>query len=293
MRRIRRSVLATLLLGLAEIHGLGAQTADAGAEAATRAALEAFIGAWNNADNAELRKTMNFPFVSLFGGGSMVAREPEDFSTDFAAMRRRNDWARSALDFGTLQILASSDAKVHCAIDFHRYNSEGEVYMQGRVFYILTRQDGHWGLQMRTGFGGASTVEAARTEAVQGARQAVLDFFTAFNAGDVEGVTRPLSYPHVFLAGGGARVAPDASSASVRPSFERMREAQGWHMSSIDSLEARHVSNDKVHFDLVFSRWHPDGTRYLTVPALWILTRSGEHWGIQLRSLMPATLRSQ
>ena len=55
---------------------------------------------------------------------------------------------------------------------------------------------------------------------------------------------------------------------------------------------ARELKHDKVHFDLVFSRWHPDGTRYLTIPALWIMTRSGDHWGIQLRSLMPATLRS-
>ena len=131
MRSIRRSILATILLGLIGLQGLGAQTADAGAEAATRSALEAFIGAWNTADDAELRKTMNFPFVSLFGGGAIVAQEPQDFSTDFAAMRQRNDWARSAFDFETLQILASSDDKVHCAIDFHRYNSEGERYMQG------------------------------------------------------------------------------------------------------------------------------------------------------------------
>ena len=293
MRSLRRSLSVTILFGLVGLQGLSAQTAEADAEAAARSALEAFIDAWNTADNAELRKTMNFPFVSLFGGGAIVAQEPEDFSTDYEGMRQRNDWVRSAFSFETLQILASSATKVHCAIDFQRFNSEGERYMRGRVFYIITLKDGRWGLQMRTGLGGTSIGESARAEAFEGARRAVLEFFTAFNAGDVDGVSSPLRYPHIFLAGGGARVAPDVSSVSVRPNFERMREAQGWHMSSIDSLEASHVSSDKVHFDLVFSRWHPDGTRYLTIPALWILTRSGDHWGIQLRSLMPATLSEQ
>ena len=292
MRQIRRSLLLTILVGIVAIPAVAAQRTETGPETAARAALEAFIGAWNTADNTELRKTMNFPFVSLFAGGAIVAQSAEEFSTDFAAMRQRNDWQRSAFDFETLQILASSDDKVRVAIDFRRINSADEPYMRGRVFYIITRQDVHWGLQMRTSFAESSAAQADRTEALEGARQAVLDFFTAFNAGDVDGVSGPLNYPHVFLAGGGVRVAADASAASVRPSFERMREAQGWHRSSIDSLEASHVSRNKVHFDLVFSRWHPDGTRYLTVPALWILTHVDDRWGIQLRSLMPATFSS-
>ena len=40
---------------------------------------------------------------------------------------------------------------------------------------------------------------------------------------------------------------------------------------------------------MTFTRWHLDGTRYWTVPALWIVTRAGDHWGIQVRSLLPAT----
>ena len=74
-----------------------------------------------------------------------------------------------------------------------------------------------------------------------------------------------------------------------RPNFDRMRADEDWHMSTIDALEASIVTRNKVHFELTFTRWHPDGTRYWTVPALWIVTRAGDHWGIQVRSLMPAT----
>lgn len=307
MRTIRFArgvvILVGVVVAIVVAAGLarpaGAQVSDSAIEAAARGALENFIDAWNTGDNNELRKTMNFPFVSLFGGGAAVAMAPEDFVTDFDAMRQRNDWVRSDFDFDRFEMLAAGPDKAHVAIDFRRYNSSGEAYMQGRVFYILTRQeereqDEKWGMQMRTGLGAALS-GAQRTSTVEAARGAVLDFFTAFNAGDVDGVSEPLHYPHVFMAGGGVRAAQDARSPSVRPNFEGMLENQGWHMSSIDSLEASFVSADKVHLDLVFSRWHPDGTRYLTIPALWILTRVDDvddQWGIQLRSLLPPTFSS-
>ena len=262
------------------------------AEADTREALQAFIDAWNTGDNVELRKAMNFPFVSLFGSRVIAAEVAEDFSTDFEGMRQRNDWVRSDFDFDRFEVLESSAEKVHCGIDFRRYNSQGEAYTHGRVMYIVTRQDSHWGLQLRTGFVDPGLGEEDRAKALEGARQAVLDFFTAFNAGDADATTTLLNYPHVFLAGGGVRFAEDSTKGSVRPDFGRMRESQRWHMSTIDSLEASYVSSNKVHMELVFSRWHPDGTRYLTIPALWIVTRDGDHWGIQVRSLMPATFSS-
>ena len=89
-------------------------------------------------------------------------------------------------------------------------------------------------------------------------------------------------------AGGGFSVAEDASDGP-RPNFEQMRQRENWHVSTIDALEASIVTRNKVHFELTFTRWHPDGTRYWTVPALWMVTRAGDHWGIQVRSLMPAT----
>jgi hypothetical protein len=254
-----------------------------------RSALRAFIAAWNTGDNVELRKTMNFPFVSLFGGGAVVAETRSDFVTDFEGMRERDGWVRSAFDFDTFEVLSASEDKVHCAIDYRRFDRDGVAYAGGRVMYMVTRRDGHWGLQLRTAFADPRLVEKERSEMLAGARRAVLDFFTAFNSADVEGVSVPLHYPHVFIAGGRVLVAEDSAGGSVRPSFESLREGQGWHMSTIDSIEASYVSADKVHMDLVFSRWHLDGTRYLTVPALWILTRQSDRWGIQLRSLMPAT----
>ncbi len=60
-------------------------------------------------------------------------------------------------------------------------------------------------------------------------------------------------------------------------------------MSTIDVLDASIVTRDKVHLEMIMTRWHPNGTRYMTFPGLWIATRAGDHWGIQVRSLMPMT----
>ena len=149
-------------------------------------------------------------------------------------MRRDNNWASSKFDFATLEILGGSAGKAHCAIDFQRVNAAGEVYLRGRVFYIVTRRDGRWGLEMRSNFGTPPEgSDPASSEDGSEARRTVLDFFTAFNSSKVDGVTEPLNYPHVFLTAAGARTAPDKLHASVRPDFDRMRESQGWHMSTI------------------------------------------------------------
>ena len=264
---------------------------DAGAEAAAERALQTFITQWNTADNANLRGAINFPFVTVPGGGALLLdRRAEDFSQDFEQMRSGQGWSRSSFDFDSYTVVKSSPDKVHAEIGFSRYRADGTTYMTSRVFYILTKQDDHWGVQVRTVAVSPADLDAnERAEIVSGARQAVLDFFTAFNAGDAEGTIETINYPHIFMtAGGGFLAAQDASDGPL-PNFDQMRQRENWHVSTIDALEASIVTRDKVHLELTFTRWHPDGTRYWTVPALWIVTRAGDHWGIQLRSLMPAT----
>ena len=294
MHRIRGLGLATALAFLAQAAIGEAQVRDAGdaaAEAAAKQALEVFITQWNTADNANLRTAMNFPFVTVLGGGALILKtRPEDFSEGFDQMRSREGWDRSSFDFDSYTVVKSSPDKVHAEIGFSRYRADGTAYRSSRVFYVLTKRDDHWGVQLRTSAASAADLGAEeRAEIVSGARQAVLDFFTAFNTSDAEGTVEVLNHPHVFMTqGGGFSVAADVSDGP-RSNFEQMRQRENWHVSTIDALEASIVTRNKVHFELTFSRWHPDGTRYRTVPALWIVTKAGDHWGIQVRSLMAPT----
>ncbi len=282
-------ILAAGSSGLAQTRD--AETRDASAETAARAALENFITQWNTADDANLHLAMHFPFVTVPGGGALlVDARPEDFSAGFDDMRTREGWSRSSFDFDSLMVVRSSPDKVHAEIGFSRYGADGAAYRTSRVFYIVTRRDGRWGVQLRTPAAEPDDLGGAeRVEIVSAARQAVLDFFTAFNAGDADGAVATVNHPHLFMTPDGGFSVATSPADGPRPDFDRMRRDEDWHMSTIDALEPSIVTRNKVHFELTFSRWRPDGTRYWTVPALWIVTRAGNHWGIQVRSLMPAT----
>lgn len=114
------------------------------------------------------------------------------------------------------------------------------------------------------------------------ARAAVEAFFAAFNARDDEGMRGAMNFPHVRLASGRVRVVEWAEDFTTP--FDRLAEAEGWHHSVLDACEVVHADNDKVHFDVTFSRYHEDGTSYATHRSLWVLTNVDGHWGVQCRS---------
>ena len=292
--RVLRVVAALALVVQGSAVGAQQQNVDGrdpAAEAAARQAFDAFITEWNTADDANLRGAMHFPFVSVAGGGALIIDDqPEDFSAGFDRMRANEGWSRSSFDFDSFTVVKSSRDKVHAEVGFSRYRADGTTYLTARVFYVVTRRDDDWRIQLRTGAASPADLDASeRAEIVDDARHAVLDFFTAFNAGDADATVETLNHPHLFITPPGRFVVAETPDDGPRQNFDEMRQREGWHMSTIDSLEASIVTRNKVHFEMVFSRWHPNGTRYWTVPALWIVTRAGDHWGIQVRSLMPAT----
>ena len=113
------------------------------------------------------------------------------------------------------------------------------------------------------------------------ARQALDDFFVAFNAADNDALQDYSNYPHAFVGSNGAiRIIEDRWEAN----FDVMREREDWHHSTLDSARSFIVKEDKVHFEIVFSRHKADGTTYRTVPGLWIMTKQDGQWGLSLRS---------
>lgn len=119
-------------------------------------------------------------------------------------------------------------------------------------------------------------------EAVRAARAAVEAFFAGFNGRDNEAIRSAMNFPHVRLASGRVRTVERAEDFATP--FERLAEVEGWNRSTLDACELIHAGEDKVHFDVTFSRYHADGERYATHRSLWILTKLDGHWGVQARS---------
>ena len=115
------------------------------------------------------------------------------------------------------------------------------------------------------------------------ARAPIEAFFKAFNARDNDALKKTLHFPHVRINEmGGVRVWNDASE--VATNFEGLIRSEGWARSTLDSVAIRHNSDMKVHFDIVFSRYRADGTKYAAYEALWIVTKKDGSWGVQARS---------
>ncbi|MBW1710142.1 MAG: hypothetical protein JRG97_14825 [Deltaproteobacteria bacterium] len=114
------------------------------------------------------------------------------------------------------------------------------------------------------------------------AKKAIDAFFAGFNAQDNEAIRKSLHFPHVRFASGRVRIAPESSE--FKTPFNFLIEHEGWHHSSLDSVEVIHASDDKVHFAIEFSRYKADGSKYATHQSLWIVTKEGGHWGIIARS---------
>ena len=123
--------------------------------------------------------------------------------------------------------------------------------------------------------------ENAQEDSVREAKETVVKFFEAFNAEDNEALQGYMTYPHIFLTRNGqVRVLEERWEMN----FAGLREREGWRKSTIDSMEASMVFEDKVHLNLVFSRVNQDGEVYRTVPGQWIVTKKDGRWGVQLRS---------
>lgn len=249
-----------------------------------RESLEAFFAAWNDADNEGLRNHLNYPHFTLFNSRMIIAEQPEEFTVDFVGMRANERWNRSTLD--TFDVFAASDDKVHCEVVYSRYNTEGEKYRTGKVVYIVTNDDGHWGMQFRCPVpmdGGSNS------QSEEAARDLFDTFFKAFNAADNERLQAITNYPHAFLLSSG-RAAIARNDGEMVMNFDRMRENEGWRNSILDQVTVRYATENQVHADIVFSRYNAEGERYRSVPALWIFTKDpNDRWGIQFRSLLPPT----
>ena len=115
------------------------------------------------------------------------------------------------------------------------------------------------------------------------ARAPIEAFFKAFNARDNVALKKTLNYPHVRInEAGSVNVWKDASEAGTN--FDGLAKNEGWARSSLDSVTMRQNDEVKVHFEVVFSRYKADGTKYATYQSLWVSTRKDGRWGIQARS---------
>jgi len=114
------------------------------------AILDAFMAALNRGDEAGVNATFNFPHVRLASGKVALWQTRGDYELEGFRARAGEGWAESRWDERTP--IHVGDGKVHLAVQFSRWRRDGSLIGRYQSIYIVTNQDGHWGVQARSSF---------------------------------------------------------------------------------------------------------------------------------------------
>ena len=114
------------------------------------AVLDAFMAALNRGDEAGVNASFHFPHVRLASGKVTVWQAPGDYKLEGFYARAGEGWARSQWEERT-PIHVGSD-KVHIGVEFSRWRKDGSELSRHKSLYVVTRQQGRWGIRARSSF---------------------------------------------------------------------------------------------------------------------------------------------
>lgn len=131
----------------------GAPESDlAESEAAARRALDDFMAAFNARDAKAWAMTLNYPHVRVASGAVRLWDTPKEYASgfrfeDFIA---HTGWHRS--EWGSVRVLQCGAEGVNAAVVFNRFDEAGDTISTYDALYLVTKQDGHWGIRARSSF---------------------------------------------------------------------------------------------------------------------------------------------
>ncbi|MDE2641095.1 MAG: hypothetical protein OXI03_11020 [Chloroflexota bacterium] len=117
------------------------------------ATARAFIDAFNAQDHERLAGTLNYPHVRLAKGAFETIATHEDCvarSHQVAPALAEEGWDHTVV--AAMEVVHEGPGKVHLAITNHRCHADGTVYKPFDTLWVVTLQDGHWGVQFRSSY---------------------------------------------------------------------------------------------------------------------------------------------
>lgn len=117
-------------------------------ESAAIACLEAFTERFNARDPAGMDATLHFPHLILADQHLVIWKTPGQLSPDYFNGLAAEGWARST--YHDRQVVLASPTKVHLLVEYSRDRADGSEISRHRNLWIVTRQDGRWGLKQRS-----------------------------------------------------------------------------------------------------------------------------------------------
>jgi ketosteroid isomerase-like protein len=147
-RRVVRAggIVAACLLGAGCL-----QAFDANAELQARKVMEDFMTAFNARDVAAWAATLNYPHVRFASNDMRIYNTTADFVQEMRDYPKNlAPWHHSRWE--SMTVVQSGDDKVHFAVTFVRFDANNKEIGKFPSLYIVTRKNGHWGVQARSSF---------------------------------------------------------------------------------------------------------------------------------------------
>jgi hypothetical protein len=113
--------------------------------------LDEYIEAFSAKDLDRWEATYHFPHYRLANGYMSVLEKPglRNSALVFGALQKTG-WSYSRWEHRN--IIQASDTKVHVDTSFSRYDKKGTLLEAYESLYILTYENGRWGVKMRSSY---------------------------------------------------------------------------------------------------------------------------------------------
>jgi hypothetical protein len=117
--------------------------------AAAMALLDDFMTAFNARDVEAFEATFNFPSIRL-ASGKLVTLNKGDMTAERFTTGALAEWDHSAWE--RRKVIHADENKVHVDTRFTRYRKDGSVIGGFDSVYVITKENGHWGVKIRSSF---------------------------------------------------------------------------------------------------------------------------------------------
>lgn len=122
---------------------------DPALESAAMKLLDEYMAAWNSKDVTAWERTFHFPHYRLASGRMSVLERPGQ-QNEARLWQAIPGWHHSKWD--RRRIIHASADKIHVDTKFTRYRADGSRIGSYESLYILTKEDGRWGVKLRSSF---------------------------------------------------------------------------------------------------------------------------------------------
>ena len=113
--------------------------------------LDEWMEAFNRLDIVAWENTFHFPHYRLASGNMRILNKPGEQDVErIRSNLTARGWHHSGWD--RRNIVHASESKVHVDTQFTRYRADGTVVASYESLYVLTYEEGRWGIKLRSSF---------------------------------------------------------------------------------------------------------------------------------------------